>query len=83
MNIEDKLKQIKKLEKKKKWEDASKASVELAEYYIGQKNFTEGLQHFEKAIYFQQKEKKAEKVIVLYRKIISSARKGKNKTKKE
>ncbi|MHA2244687.1 MAG: hypothetical protein ACXADY_06925 [Candidatus Hodarchaeales archaeon] len=81
--IEDRLQQIKKLEKKKKWEDASRASVELAEYYIGKKNFTEGLKHLEKAISAQKKEKKAEKVIVLYRKIISFAKKGKNKTKKE
>ncbi|MFX1282801.1 MAG: hypothetical protein ACFFB5_04065 [Promethearchaeota archaeon] len=83
MDIEIKLKEIRKLEKKKKWEDASKAAVELAEYHIEKKNFIEGLKYFEQAISALQKEKKAEKIIVLYRKIIGAARKGKAKTRKE
>lgn len=83
LNIEDKLNELNKIEKKKKWEDASKAAVELAEVYIDQKNYIESLKYFERAITAQQKVKKTEKVIVLYRKIISAARKGKNKTKKE
>lgn len=83
MTIEEKLKEIKKLEQKKKWEDASKALVEVADYYIEKKEFTQSLQYFERAISAQEKEKKAEKIIVLYRKIISAARKGKTKTRKE
>ncbi|UCE14851.1 MAG: hypothetical protein JSV04_06625 [Candidatus Heimdallarchaeota archaeon] len=83
MTIEGKLKAIKKLEQKKKWEDASKELVDVAEYYIEKKEVVQSLQYYERAISAQQKEKKAEKIIVLYRKIISAARKGKTKTRKE
>ncbi|MFW9852918.1 MAG: hypothetical protein ACFFDS_08245, partial [Candidatus Thorarchaeota archaeon] len=81
--IEEKLKQIQKLTKKKKWAEASKLTIEIAEDYIEKKDFSNGLKYYEQAITLQQNEKKAEPIIVLYRKIISAARKGKTKTKKE
>ncbi len=81
--IEEKLNQIQKLTKKKKWVEASKLTVEIAEDYIDNKDFTNGLKYYEQAITLHQNEKKAEPIIVLYRKIISAARKGKAKTKKE
>ncbi len=83
MSIEDKIKEVKKLEKKKKWDTASKSYVEIADYYLESKDFTKGLDFLESAIAAQQREKKAEQVIILYRKIISAAKKGKSKTKKE
>jgi len=84
MNIEGKLKALEKLEKKKKWEDASNAAVEIAEYLFDQKmDYPQSLKFLKRAITARQKQKKAEAVIVLYRKIITVARKGKRKTKKD
>jgi len=83
MSIEDMMKEVNKLVSKKKWEEASTAYQNLADHMIENKNFTEGLKFLEEAIIIQQKEKKAESVIILYRKIISAARKGRNKTRKE
>ncbi len=82
-DVQNKRKELEKLEKKKKWDSVNKVALELAEYYVEQKDFPKSLQLFEKAISAQEKEKKAEKVIVLYRKIIGAARKGRNKTRKE
>lgn len=83
MTIEEILKDIKKLEKKKKWQEASKLTIEIANNLIDKKDFENGLKYYEQAITMQQKDKQAEPVIVLYRKIISAARKGKNRTKRE
>ncbi|MFX0123597.1 MAG: hypothetical protein ACFFAE_08130 [Candidatus Hodarchaeota archaeon] len=82
-DLQDKIKGLERLEKKKKWDNVSKVAVELAEYFIEQKDFPKSLQYFEKAISAQEKEKKAEKVIIFYRKIIGAARKGRNKTRKD
>jgi len=81
--VQAKEKELEKLEKKKKWDSVNRIAVELAEHYVEKKEFPKSLQYYEKAISAQEKEKKAEKVIVLYRKIIGTARKGKNKTRKE
>ncbi|MFX0172423.1 MAG: hypothetical protein ACFE9L_10915 [Candidatus Hodarchaeota archaeon] len=84
MNIEDKIKTLEKLERKKKWEDVSDTAVEIAEYYFEQKmDYPQSLKFLEQAITARQKQKKAETVIVLYRKIITVARKGRRKTKKD
>ena len=82
-DVQNKLKELEKLEKKKKWDGVNKVAVELAEYFTEKKEFPESLKYFEKAISAQEKEKKAEKVIILYRKIIGAARKGRNKTRKD
>ncbi|MFX1505281.1 MAG: hypothetical protein ACFFDC_04110 [Promethearchaeota archaeon] len=82
-DVQNKVKELEKLEKKKKWEGVNKSALELAEYFTEKKDFPESLKFYEKAISAQEKEKKAEKVIVLYRRIIGAARKGKNKTRKE
>jgi tetratricopeptide (TPR) repeat protein len=83
MDLADKTKQLQKYEKKKKWEDAAKTAVKIADFYVDQKNYSESLKYFERAISARQKEKKAEAVIVLYRKIINVARRGRHKTQKE
>ena len=83
MTDEETLKEIQKLVKKKRWDEATKLAVELAENYIDKKDYNNGLKHYEQAISILQNAKKAEPIIVLYRKIISAARKGKTKTKKE
>ena len=82
-DVQNKLTELEKLEKKKKWDDVNKISVELADYFIEKRDFPKSLKYLEKAISAQEKEKKAEKVIVLYRKIIGAARKGRNKTRKD
>ncbi|MHA2096092.1 MAG: hypothetical protein ACW98F_15835, partial [Candidatus Hodarchaeales archaeon] len=84
MNLEKQIKELQKFEKKKKWDEAAKEAVEIATYFIEElKDFQEGLKFLERAISARQKEKRAEAVIVLYRKIINVARRGKNKTQKE
>ncbi|PWI46897.1 hypothetical protein CEE45_14500 [Candidatus Heimdallarchaeota archaeon B3_Heim] len=84
MNLEKQTKDLQKYEKKKKWDDAAKIAVEIADYYVEeQKNFQEALKYLERAISARQREKRAEAVIVLYRRIINVARRGKNKTQKE
>lgn len=82
-DLQDKIQELEKLEKKKKWDSVTKVAVELGEYYLEMKDFPKSLQYFEQAISAQEKEKKAEKVIVLYRKIIGAAKRGRNKTRKE
>ncbi|UCG04270.1 MAG: hypothetical protein JSW11_09845 [Candidatus Heimdallarchaeota archaeon] len=82
-DLQNKVKELEKLEKKKKWDSVIKLAIELAEYYLDKKDFPSSLQYFEKAISAQEKGKEAEKVIVLYRKIIGAARKGRTKTRKE
>ncbi len=84
MSLEKKTKDLQKYEKKKKWDDAAKTAVEIADYYVEeQKDFPEALNYLERAISARQKDKRAEAVIVLYRRIINVARRGKNKTQKE
>ncbi|MFW9905269.1 MAG: hypothetical protein ACFFFH_13095 [Candidatus Thorarchaeota archaeon] len=82
-DVQNKLKELEKLEKKKKWEGVNKIAVELAEYFVEKRDFPESFKYYDKALSAQEKEKKAEKVIVLYRQIIGAARKGRNKTRKE
>ena len=44
MNLEKKTKNLQKYEKKKKWDDAAKTAVEIADYYAEeQKDFPESL----------------------------------------
>lgn len=78
------IKEVNKLVSKKKWEEAITAYQNLADHMISEKNFIEGLKYLEEAIEIAtHKVKKDELVITLYRKIISFARKGRNKTRKE
>ncbi len=84
MNLEKKTKDLQKYEKKKKWDDAAKTAVEIADYYVEeQKDYKQSLNYLERAITARQKDKRAEAVIVLYRRIINVARRGKTKTQKE
>ncbi|MHA1971364.1 MAG: hypothetical protein ACTSW1_00140 [Candidatus Hodarchaeales archaeon] len=83
MDVETKVNEAKKLLKKKKWDEASRIYQDIANYMFDTKNFSDGLKYLEEAIKTQQYAKKAEKVIVLYRKIISAARKGRTKTRRE
>ncbi|NHJ02597.1 MAG: hypothetical protein EAX86_10705 [Candidatus Heimdallarchaeota archaeon] len=83
MDIEGNTKKLAKLEKKRKWDEAATLAADIGDYYIENNDYSEGLTYLEKAIEMRQQEKKAEPVIILYRKIINSARKGKNKTNRE
>ncbi|MHA2225205.1 MAG: hypothetical protein ACXAC8_08365 [Candidatus Hodarchaeales archaeon] len=83
MSMEDKIKKAEKQEKKKKWEEASNTFVEIAENLLESKDYIHAINYLQRAIENQQKEKNAEKVIVLYRKIIKAAKRGRGKTTRE
>jgi len=84
MNLEKKEKLLEKFEKKKKWDDATKQAIEIADTFIDdQSNIKKGLKYLERAFASRQKTKNTEAIIVLYRKMINTARKGKHKTQGE
>lgn len=83
MSIEEKIKALEKLEKKKKWENTSKVSIDIANYYFEEKDYTKSLEYYERGINATENLKKAKTVIILYRKAISVAKKGRKKTAKE
>ncbi|MHA2346309.1 MAG: hypothetical protein ACXACP_06290, partial [Candidatus Hodarchaeales archaeon] len=84
MNLEKKSKELQKAEKKKKWDDAVKIAVEIADYFAEiLEDYPESLKYMEQAITFRQKTKRAGVTIQLYRKTINIAKKGKRKTQRE
>jgi len=83
MSLEQKEKSLQKLEKKKKWDESSKLAMSIADSLISDGNIKEGLKYLERAFTSLQKTKKTEAIIVLYRKMLNSARKGKHKTQKD
>ncbi|MFW9854787.1 MAG: hypothetical protein ACFFFG_06985 [Candidatus Thorarchaeota archaeon] len=83
MDIEAQIKNLEKLEKKKKWVDASKRASIIAEYYTRQQDYSEALGFYERALNSEKKTKNAGAVIVLYRNLISNARKGRKKTQRQ
>ena len=83
MDIEKEEKSLQKLEKKKKWDEASKLAIEIADTYTDQGDSKVGLEYLERAFVSRQKTKSTEAIIVLYRKMVNSARKGQHKTQKQ
>ena len=84
MNLEQKLKELRKFEKKKKWDDAVKVCGAIADYYTEiMEDYPEALKYMEQAIELRQKTKRAGATIQLYRKTINIAKKGKRKTQRE
>ena len=84
MDLAEKIKQLEKYEKKKKWEDVAKTALKIADYYLeDQKNYSESLKFLERALKARHKEKNTEAAIVIYRKMINVARKGRHRTQKE
>ncbi|MFW9780405.1 MAG: hypothetical protein ACFFE8_16300 [Candidatus Heimdallarchaeota archaeon] len=83
MDIEAQIKNLEKLEKKKKWADASKRATLIAEYYTRQQDYSEALMFYERALNSEKKTKNAGAVIVLYRNLIRFSRKGRKKTQKQ
>ncbi len=83
MDKEEKEKSLNKLEKKKKWDEASKLAITIADTLIEQGDVKEGLKYLERAFASRQNTKNTESIIFLYRKMINSARKGKHKTQKQ
>ncbi|MHA1513607.1 MAG: hypothetical protein ACTSRJ_06035, partial [Candidatus Hodarchaeales archaeon] len=83
MSFEQKEKSLRKLEKKKKWDEASKLAISIADSLNDEGKIKDGLKYLERAFTSLKKTKNTENIIVLYRKMISAARKGKHKTQKE
>ena len=76
MDKEQKEKSLKKLEKKKKWDEAAKQAQDIGYKLLDDGLIKEGLKYLDRSYASLHKTKKTEAIIVLYRKMINAARRG-------